>query len=818
MARMILPRDYDFRKVEVKWQRKWEEWSIYSFDWEDFEKPTYAIDTPPPYPSGEFHMGNALNWTYIDAAARYMRMKGYNVHFPQGWDCHGLPTEVRAERTMNVNKREVDYEKFRRICFELTEKWIEQMKKTMRRMGYSIDWSLEYRTMDPDYWRRTQLSFIILYRKGLVYRAEHPVLWCPRCETAIAEAEVEYVERETKLYYVKFRRSGSGEVIVATTRPELIPACVGVLVNPDDERYRDLIGKVLITPIFEREVKVYADREVDPTFGTGVVMICTFGDKTDVRWQKKFNLPIIKAIDERGVMTDAAGEFKGLTIENCREKIVLKLREEGYIVREEHIKQSVGTCWRCHTPVEILAKEQWFIKTRELAEDVVNWAGRIKWIPKWAEKRLIDWVKALDWDWVISRQRIFATPIPVWYCKKCGKIIVAEEEWLPVDPRRDKPRINRCPRCGGEDFEGERDVMDTWMDSSITCAVHAGWPDKPEVFKRLFPADLQPNGYDIIRTWDYYLIVRGLMLFGMPQFKTALINGMVRGTDGRMMHKSYGNYVGADEAIEKYGADALRQWALTGGGTGSDIPFRWEDVDYGWRFLLKLWNASRFVSLHVKNYDGISGAGSLELIDKWLLSKLEKLTFKVDEALSKFQFNVALDAIRRFFWHVFCDHYIEAVKYRLYGGEDESKRAAQYTLYEALFRILQLLAPFTPHIVEEIYQNIYAEDKGFLSIHKSSWPKVDEGRINEKLEAVGDMIIAVIAELRRIKAERRIALSRSVEEAVIYASENVKKLLEEHLEIIGRVIKAKRVRVLSIAEGLGRTVRDYPEIRVDIKV
>ena len=623
MTREVLPKEYNFKEVEERWQKKWEEWGIYRFNRDDLTRPTYSIDTPPPYPSGEFHMGNALNWCYFDAVARFMRMRGFNVHFPQGWDCHGLPTEVRAEKTLGINKRDIPPEEFRRICSELTEKWIEQMKVTMKRIGFSIDWSLEYRTMDPDYWRKTQLSFVILYKKGFIYKAEHPVLWCPRCETAIAEAEVEYVDRKGKLYYIKFPTAdSSGHVVIATTRPELLPACVAAVVHPEDERYKDLIGKEIIVPLFNRKITVYSSEEVDPTFGTGLVMVCTFGDRTDVRWQKQYNLPIIKAIDERGRMTSAAGKYAGLTISECKERIIQDLKEAGLVVKEETILQSIGTCWRCHTPVEILVKEQWFVKTRAVADEVLKWADKIRWVPDWAKTRLINWVKSLDWDWVISRQRIFATPIPVWYCEKCGAVIVADESWLPIDPRIEAPKIEACPKCGGKSFRGETDVMDTWMDSSITCAVHAGWPDDMELFSRLFPADLQPNGYDIIRTWDYYLLVRGIMLFGKTQFKTALINGMVRGTDGRMMHKSYGNYVEAREVLEKYGADALRQWAYAGGATGSDIPFRWEDVDYGWRFLLKLWNAARFVSMHLKDYK-VEEEPKLNIIDRWFLSSLK---------------------------------------------------------------------------------------------------------------------------------------------------------------------------------------------------
>ena len=595
-----IPKRYDFREVEAKWQKKWEEWGVNYFDKNDYERPAFSIDTPPPYPSGEFHVGNALNHCYIDFVARYKRMRGYNVYFPQGWDCHGLPTEVRVERTLGRRKSEVPVEEFLKLCRKFTEEWIKPMKETIMRLGCSIDWRTEYRTMDPDYWRRTQLSFILMYEKGLIYRDVHPVFWCPRCETAIAEAEVEYVDKVGELYYYNFKLDDESDLTIASTRPELLGACVAVVVNPNDERYRHLIGRKAVVPIYEREVPIIGDSEVDPEFGTGAVMLCTYGDKTDIKWQKRHSLPVISILNEKGELTDAAGPLKGLKVEEARKKMVELLKEKGLLVKQEQISSRVGTCWRCHTPVEIIVKKQWFVKTRALAKKVLEFADKITWVPPYAKVRLRNWVNSLDWDWVISRQRVFATPFPVWYCKECGEVIVAKPDWLPIDPRKEKPKIDRCPKCGCQEFVGERDVMDTWMDSSITCAVHAGWPEMDE---RLFPADLQPNGYDIIRTWDYYLLVRHVALFEQIPYKVALINGMVRGSDGRMMHKSYGNYVSTMEVLEKYGADAFRQWCASAASTGQDMRFRWEDVDYAWRFQTKLWNAARLVYHALKDYD-----------------------------------------------------------------------------------------------------------------------------------------------------------------------------------------------------------------------
>jgi valyl-tRNA synthetase len=794
---MEVPKDYDPLKVEPKWQRKWEELGIYRFRREDLKTPTYVIDTPPPYPSGEFHMGTALNWTYFDIVARYKRMRGYNVFFPQGWDCHGLPTEVQVERRYGIRKGDLPPEKFRELCIKLTEENIAHMREEMRSLGFSIDWTTEYRTMDPSYYRKTQLSFVQLYKKGLIYRGEHPVNWCPRCETAIADAEVEYEEREATLNYIKFKVHGEDDyLVIATTRPEYLHACVVVAVHPADERYQKYVGKKLEVPLFGRVVEVIADREVDPEFGTGVVMVCTFGDKTDVRWVKRHGLPVVKAIDERGRTTETAGRYAGLMLGECKERVIEDLSEAGLLVKQEKLKQSIGTCWRCKTPVEILSKPQWFMRVLQLKDEAIEGAKRVRWVPEYMRTRLIDWIESMDWDWVISRQRLFATPIPAWYCSSCGEPVVASEEQLPVDPVKDPPPVERCPRCGGERFEPERDVLDTWMDSSITIAVHAGWP---EMDRRLFPADLQPNGTDIIRTWDYYLLVRHLALLGEVPYRVVLINGMVFGEDGRKMSKSLGNYVDTTFARSKYGADALRQWAAIGASTGSDVPFSWKDVDYGYRFLRKFWNAARFAGLN------FSGMKVLELdpnelefrpADRWILSRLNRLVKQVTDYLEEFQFNRALSAIQTFIWHEFCDMYIEEVKHRLYGG-DPTADAARYTLYTVVLTATKLLAPFVPHFAEEVYQTYFAADYPYPSVHVSDWPEPDKRFVDETSEKVGELMNLVISAIRQFKSERGMALGKELAAVEVYTqSPRVAKLLSQASDDIKGTMRLGRFDII----------------------
>jgi len=809
-----MPKEYNFAEIERKWQRKWEEMGVYHYDWNDKKRVPFSVDTPPPYPSGELHMGNVLNWTYFDIVARYKRMQGFNVLFPQGWDCHGLGIEIQVEKEHNIRKHDVPPEQFRQWCMELVEKYIAMMKEGILKLGCSIDWTTEYRTMDPDYWRRTQLSFIMLYKKGYMYQGTHPVNWCPHDETAIADAEVDYVEREGTLYYIRFPFEGtSSHALIATSRPEFIPACVAVEVNPNDARYSGFIGQTITVPIVNRPVQVIADECVDPAFGTGVVMICTYGDKEDVKTVIKHKLPVIMLLTENGRINENGGKYAGLTVNQARAAIVEDLTALGSLEKTEKIRQEIGVCDRCKAHVEILERKQWFMNTRKLTDQVVETANEIVWYPDYMKNRLIDWAKSLDWDWVISRQRLFATPIPVWYCKNCDEVILAEEDWVPIDPKLENPRIDTCPNCGGKAFVGEKDVMDTWMDSSITCAVHAGWPDRPD-WKHLFPASIHPSGTDIIRTWAYYLIVRHLALFNEKPFNSCLINGMVLGSDGRKMSKSLKNYAAAPEVLNKYGADATRQWAAAGGATGSDIPYRAQNVEYGKRFLVKLWNASGFTGKLLADYDpAMAKQMDLQPLDRWIVSKLEKLVKKVTEAFENCQFNVAIEDLRNFTWHVFCDNYLEAVKDRLYNPsmQGTAKRvAAQHVLHEVLYRIIQMLAPVTPHSTEEIYEHMFKDSKGFESLQVSMWPKFDVSIVDEEAERNGDMIVAVMSAFRNFKAENKQALNAPYSSLTINAgSVEAADALNASFEDIKGTLKVEELIITSDKKSDGRQVSPY---------
>ena len=777
-----IPKDYDFKR-EKFWEKKWEDEDIYKYIG-DGSRPRYIIDTPPPYPTGLIHLGHVLNWVYIDMNARYRRLKGHDVLFPQGWDCHGLPTEVKVEETHGIKKNDVSRAKFREYCVDLTTKNIASMKSQMKSMGFSQDWNREFITMTPEYMRRTQYSFLKMYNEGLIYQGIHPVNWCPRCETAIAFAEVEYSDNTTFLNYVNFppavedsyddiaSSQASGKqadpktegILIATTRPELMSACVAVVIHPEDERYTHLLGKYVEVPLSHQKVKIIADEEVDPEFGTGAVMICTFGDKTDVSWVNKYDLEIIDAIDESGKLTDAAGRYAGMDLQSCKKQTISDLDAEGYLVKQEQVDQNVGQCWRCKTPIEILVKKQWFVAVRDLIQKTKDAADEMNWMPEHMKSRMVNWADSMEWDWCISRQRIFATPIPVWYCKDCGKVILPDVEDLPIDPTQDKPK-HAC-ECGCEEFIGEEDVLDTWMDSSISPLSIAGWPD--EDYVNHFPADIRPQGHDIIRTWTFYTTLRCLALTDQKPFSDVVINGMVFGEDGYKMSKSRGNVIGPEEVIEQYGADALRTWAANS-VPGSDVIFDWKDIKHGYRFIRKFWNAFRFISMQIfdeeVSYEEVKD--NLDPLDMWILSKLNNLNITVDNAFAQYNFADTIGSIEKFFWHDFCDEYIEAVKYRLYSDvSDESRKAAKYTLRCVIETSLKLLSPIVPFFVEEVYQ--YFDDQ---SIHTTSWPEVNEELISEEMEVKGETTIELIDEVRRFKSASKIPLNAELSEVNVYTSD-----------------------------------------------
>jgi valyl-tRNA synthetase len=642
------------------------------------------------------------------------------------------------------------------MCRELTEKNIIQMRLTLRKMAFSTDWSNEYITMRPDYYGKTQLSFLRMLKNGYIYQSEHPVNYCTRCETAIAFAEVAYEDRETQLNYFDFQG-----VEIATTRPELLAACVALAVHPEDERYHHLNGRMMKVPLFGHEVPVVQDAAVDPEFGSGVVMICTFGDKQDVHWWKQHNLALRKAIDRQGKMTEIAGKYRGMSASGCRTAILADMKALKILNRQERLPQHVGTCWRCKTPIEILSERQWFVRIKP--DEIQKAAHQVIWYPEHMLRRMENWVEQMEWDWCISRQRIFATPIPVWFCTSCGEMILPDEKDLPVDPMLVHPG-HPCPQCGNTGFIGEPDVLDTWMDSSISVLNVTGWDGSGT--PPYFPAQIRPQGHDIIRTWAFYTILRSVALTGQKPWDEILVNGMVLGEDGFKMSKSRGNIIVPEEILGKYGADALRQWAAMGAATGSDIMFSWNDVVAASRFQTKLWNIARFALIQLEKEGFDKNIPVAALADRWLLVQLSDTIKTVSDAMESYQFDTALKAIREFAWNILADNYIELVKGRLYT-RDEARKSALLVLHTAFDALCRMLAPFTPYFAEECYTHL---NKG-ASVHRQPW--VSFTYEDEAARREGDLLVQLVAEVRKYKHDNGLALNAPLGRVTIYAPHTV---------------------------------------------
>jgi len=788
---------YDQKTLEQRWQKNWQEMKIYHFDF-DSSKTPYSIDVPPRYASGPLHAGHAVHYTHIDFAARYKRMKGYNVFFPLCFDVNGIPIEERVERKLNITRKDIDRHEFTKLCSEFAEKNIKTMTDQFAILGESMDPTIYYQTNAEYYRRLTQISFIELYNKGHIYKGLFPVNWCPRCMTAMADAEVTYMERTTKLNTIKFyfKKQPSEQVFkyhsiekdekgayveIATTRPEMLPSCQIVAVHPTDERAPWLLNQILIVPLFNKEVKIVEDESVDPNFGTGIVMVCTVGDKEDLNWVFKYKLPIEMSIDEAGCMTDICGKYKGLKIEDARKTVINDLENNNILIKQEPLDQNIGVCWRCKTPVEFVNAEQWFLKTTKFKDMVLDKSNEMNWYPNFMKIRLEDWVNSLEWDWVISRQRYFATPIPLWECEKCDEVVLARYEDCYVDPTIDKPPVNKCPKCGGK-LKGCVDVFDTWMDSSISPLYNTFWHRDDKKFKKFYPMSLRPQAHDIIRTWAFYTILRCSLLTDEKPFENMMMGGFILSEDGTPMHASLGNVIDPLDIIDKHGSDAFRCYAASC-ALGEDNPFRTKDVIRGVKLLRKIWNVQQFIKNIVK--DEKPKEIELQDIDKWILTKFSKLVNKCTKQMERFDYSQTMKDVEYFLWHELADHYIEMIKSSIY--QNQNVESIRYTLYTIGLGTLKLFAPFIPHITEEIYSNFYKQFEGKVSIHILNWPK--SVFIDKEIENAGESVKNYISQVRSWKSEKGIALNAPLVTTATYASKDLISKYKKNESIIKTTLK-----------------------------
>ncbi len=791
---MSLPKRYDPGTAEPNLQALWQKSGTYHFSL-DADKPIYSIDTPPPTVSGNLHLGHTNSYSHTDFIARFWRMNGYNVFYPMGFDDNGLPTERLVEKRLGITAQQVGRSAFIQKCLEMSEEAERDYQALWQRLGLSVDWRYSYRTIDDLSRRTSQLSFLDLYRKGLAYRREAPTIWCPECHTAIAQAELNDLERQSEFVTLAFRLEDGETLPIATTRPELLPACVAVFVHPNDARFQRIVGQRVTVPLFEFEVPVLADVKADPEKGTGAVMCCTFGDVTDVEWWYKYNLPLKPVIGRDGTMTGAAGEFAGLSVVEARRRIIEALDMHGLLLSRQPVIQSVRVHERCDTPVEYIVTQQWFIRVLDFKKEWLEAGEQVSWYPAHMKTRYREWVENLAWDWLISRQRYFGVPIPVWYCEACSKILLAREEQLPVDPTNQKPP-EAC-ECGSTSYRPEEDVMDTWATSSMSPQIVGRWLTDKQLYEKVFPMTLRAQAHEIIRTWAFYTIVKSYYHFGVLPWKVVDISGwVVAGHGGSKISKSRGDSLPPMEMIEKYSADAVRYWAAST-GMGKDTTISEEKIAMGSKLVTKLWNVAKFSQRFLEDYRLPAELPDFTPTDRWMLSRTQWLIQRVTELFQNYDYAVAKSETESFFWRELADNYLEMSKERLYDKMNEMREGARYTLYHVLLTIIKLFAPLFPYITEEIYQALFVPIEGDGSIHNAHWPIADESLLSEMADAAGEALIEVATAIRRYKSESNISLGTELKQLQLATKEpaTARMLQEARADIIS-VTRARQIEVV----------------------
>src|SRR5262252_5382661 len=703
--------EYDHVAVEAAARALWEQRDVYRYD-RSGDGPVFSVDTPPPYVSAaHLHVGHAMSYSQPDFIVRYRRMRGERVFYPIGFDDNGLPTERYVEQARGVRAADLPRAEFVRLCLAETQRTAARYEDLWRRLGLSVDWSLRYSTIDERCQRTAQTSFVKLYEAGYLRRARDPILWCPEDRTALAQADVEDLERTSKLHRIAFPGPGGEPLMIATTRPELVPACVALYCHPSDPRYEAVVGTRAAVPLFGYDVPVLTDESVDPEYGTGLMMVCTFGDGEDVLKWRRDGLDLRLVVEPDGRLGELAGEFAGLPLTQARSAVVKALGEAGLLVSSEPVRQVVGVHERCQTPVEFQIRPQWFIAVRAHADRFRARAAELEWIPPFMRRRLEDWIDGLKWDWNITRQRHYGVPFPVWFCAACAAPVLARLEDLPVDPLADTPPASSCPSCGSADLTPDPDVMDTWMTSSLTPQVNDGWA-VGGTDPALAPMSMRVQAFEIIRTWLFYSVVQSELLFGRVPWRTALISGWGLSEQGKKLSKrdldksagpdGYNRYV-PDDVMAKYGADAVRLWA-TRGRIGTDLRYNEKDIRTGRKFAVKLWNVGRFLAMNLGDLDVSAAApppAQRDIVDRWVLAHLADTVAEATAAFEQHDYMQAHQAASRMFWSVYCDRYLEMIKDRLGPAADPigtDRDRARWTLWESFRVLLGLFAPFAPFL------------------------------------------------------------------------------------------------------------------------
>ena len=781
-----LPKVYEPQNVEERIYKMWEEGGYFKPNGNAEAKP-FTIVMPPPNVTGQLHMGHAMDATLQDTLIRFKRMQGYDTLWVPGVDHAGIATQIKVEEELRKNeglsRYDLGREKFLERVWDWKHKYGNRIVEQQKKLGASCDWDRARFTMDEGCSNAVREVFVSLYEKGLIYKGSRIINWCPNCVTALSDAEVEYVDKPGHLWHIRYPLAdGSGEVVVATTRPETMLGDTGVCVNPNDERYAHIVGKKVILPLMNKEIPVVADDYAEMEFGTGCVKMTPAHDPNDFEVGLRHNLEVIRVLDDNGVVNSLGGKYEGMDRYDARKAIVADLEEQGYLVKIEDHAHNVGTCYRCHKDVEPIISAQWFVKMKTLADEAIRSVneGETKFVPERFTKNYMNWMNNIR-DWCISRQLWWGHQIPVWYCEECGHMTCTRH-----DP-------DCCEKCGSTKIERDPDVLDTWFSSALWPFETLGWPDENAAdLKRYYPTDVLVTGYDIITFWVSRMIVSGLEHMKQAPFHTVLIHGLVRDNQGRKMSKSLGNGIDPLEMIEKYGCDALRMNMVTGNSPGNDMRFYVERCEAMRNFANKLWNASRYVMMNLGEdaKNELPEASKLEIADKWVLSKLNTLIAEVTENMEKYELGVAIQKIYDFVWDIYCDWYIEMTKARLFADDADRKQTALQVLVYVLDQVLRLLHPFMPFITEEIWQSIPHEGDALIV---AKWPETNDALA---FKAECDMMESVMAAIRAIRNRRTEMNVPPSKKAALYVLTSKPQVFTEGEGFLQRLAYADSVALL----------------------
>lgn len=788
---------FNFNDKEEKIYEKWEKSGAFECK-KDANKKPFVVVMPPPNITGKLHMGHALDNTLQDIFIRYNRLKGVPTLWVPGTDHASIATEVKVVKKIaeeGKTKQSLGRDGFLKEAWEWKEKYGSEITKQLRKIGSSCDWKRERFTLDDGCSKAVLHVFKELYDKGLIYKGKRLINWCPNCKTAIADMEVEYEEQDSYLWHIKYPIENSDKyLVVATTRPETMLGDTAVAVNPKDDRYKDLVGKRVYLPIVGKYIEIVADRYVEMEFGTGVVKITPAHDKNDYEVGKRHNLEIINILNEDATINENGGEYEGQDRFEARKNIVARLKEEGYLVKEEKYTHNVGTCYRCHSSIEPYYSNQWFVKMEDMARPAIDAvkSGKVKFVPKRFEKQFFNWMENIE-DWCISRQLWWGHRIPAYTCEKCGKLLVSET------------KIEKC-ECGGRLIQDE-DTLDTWFSSALWPFSVFGWPDETEDFKYFYPTTTLVTGYDIIPFWVSKMIFSGIAYTGKIPFENVYIHGLVRDSQGRKMSKSLGNGIDPLEVIEKYGADALRFSLVLGISAGNDLRFSEEKLEAARNFSNKLWNAARFVNSYVEKVEELEEPNKFMVEDKWILTKLSEIVENVTKNIENHDVGVALENLYTFIWQDFCDWYIEMVKPRLYDETSESHSSAIWTLNYTLKAAITLLHPYMPYVTEEIYENLKHED-GMLINALIPQPLYKYEKEKENVEKIRELIKSI----RNVRSEMNIVNSKKIDLVANFEDELLRKDFENCQNFI---CKLALVGKMTIAENIDESLKGYYTLHLD---